>query len=200
MRRGDAITPPGSTSDLCVVVGLGNPGRQYLHSRHNVGFRCLDLVAQRHQVQLADRRRNATIGQGHIEDRPVVLAKPRTFMNRSGRAVRYLLDRFHGGVAQLLIVADDMDLPLGRLRLRPSGSSGGHLGLQSIIDELGSQDFPRLRIGIGRPGGATAPVAHVLGKFSSAEQLLEAEAVERAAQALVVFLAEGIETAMNRFN
>ncbi len=200
MRRGDAVTPPGNPSDLCVVVGLGNPGRQYLHSRHNVGFRCLDLVAQRHQVQLADRRRNATIGQGRIEDHPVVLAKPRTFMNRSGIAVRYLLDRFHGSVPQLLIVADDMDLPLGKLRLRPGGSSGGHLGLQSIIDELGSQDFPRLRIGIGRPGGATAPVAHVLGKFPSGEELLVVEAVERAAEALAVFLAEGIDTAMNRFN
>ena len=189
-----------SPRELALIVGLGNPGREYRSSRHNVGFRCVELLARRHGITLSERRRHATLGQGRVADHPAVLAKPRTFMNLSGGAVRYLLDRFHGRGSRLLVVVDDMDLPLGTLRLRAAGTSGGHRGLDSIIDELGSQDFARLRIGIGRPGGAVSPVGHVLGEFSAEEEPQVKEALERAAAIVEAVLTEGIEAAMNRCN
>ena len=194
------VAKEASPGGLCLIVGLGNPGREYAHSRHNVGFRCVELLARRHHVALAERRRHATLGQGWVAGYPTVLAKPRTFMNRSGGAVRYLLDRFHGSIPQLLILVDDMDLPLGTLRLRASGSSGGHRGLDSIIVELGSHDFSRLRIGIGRPTTVGSSVGHVLGEFSADEKSQVSEALKRAAEAVEAVLTEGIEAAMNRLN
>ena len=181
-----------------VIVGLGNPGRSYDHSRHNLGFRCADRLAERHCIRLGERRAHVVLGQGAVGGRPVVVAKPRTYVNASGVAVRYLVQRFGVATDKLLVITDDMDLPVGQLRLRASGGSGGHHGLDSVIGELGTQAFPRLRVGVGRPAGDA--VEHVLGRFSPGQERLLAEAVDRAADALRVWVGEGIEAAMNRFN
>jgi PTH1 family peptidyl-tRNA hydrolase len=181
-------------------MGLGNPGPKYQDSRHNVGYRCLELLARRYAIQVDARRRYVVTGQGDVDGSPVLLARPRIFMNESGMAVGYLRDRYGITPAQLLVIADDMDLPLGKLRLRPSGGTGGHRGLGSIQTELESQDFPRLRVGIGRPGDAGGAIDHVLSRFSADEAPLVTEAVERAVEAVEVFLAEGVQEAMNQFN
>ncbi|MBI2873227.1 MAG: aminoacyl-tRNA hydrolase [Chloroflexi bacterium] len=183
-----------------VIVGLGNPGRQYDATRHNVGFWCMDELARRHGMQFERRHRLALIAQGQIAGGPVVLAKPRTFMNRSGEAVRYLLDRFHSVPGELLVINDDMDLPAGKLRLRPRGSSGGHHGLDSIIAQVGTQEFPRVRIGVGRPPSTAEGVEHVLGGFSRTERALVDDAIRRAADAVEAVLSQGIDVAMNLFN
>lgn len=181
-----------------VIVGLGNPGPRFARSRHNVGFWCIDTLARSHNLTFK-RRTRVLLAQGDIGEQPIVLAKPRTFMNLCGEAVRYLVDRFHLGPGDLVIVYDDMDLPTGSIRLRARGSSGGHNGLNSIIEALGTQSFLRLRIGIGHPAGAD-DVGHVLGRFRPEEEEAVREAVERAAEALEVILAEGLDAAMNRFN
>ena len=183
-----------------LVVGLGNPGKQYLHSRHNVGFRCIDHMARKWGIKLAERRAKAVLGQGQVLDAPIVLAKPRTYMNNSGIAVTYLLARFRAVPADLVIIYDDMDLPLGKLRLRPSGSAGGHNGIKSIIDAVGTREFPRLRIGIGRPAGGVDQVGHVLGTMPPGDRAQVDEAIERAACAVVSVISEGMTEAMNRFN
>ena len=135
-----------------IVVGLGNPGPRYRDTRHNVGFGCVDLLAERWGIAVKDRRRTTVLGQGYREGKAVVLAKPRTFMNLSGESVGYLLARFGGRPADLVIVYDEMALPLGRIRLRARGSDAGHNGIKDIIRTVRTIEFPRLRIGIGGPG------------------------------------------------
>ena len=184
---------------MMVVIGLGNPGRAYAHSRHNVGFWCVDRVARRYGIRLEQRRRHAVLGQGSIMEKEVVLAKSRTYMNRSGVAARYLLDRHHVSAEALLVVYDDMDLPLGTLRLRAQGSSAGHNGIKSIIAELGTQQFPRLRIGVGRPQGQDA-VSFVLGRFNSKEMKGVNEALDQAIEAVGWVAQHGLESAMDRYN
>ena len=189
------MSPP----DL-VIVGLGNPGNQYAHTRHNVGFRCVDRIAASHSIALSRRNRSAIIGEGIIEGHAVVLAKPRTFVNRSGEAITYLLSRFRVSPRDLLVVYDDIALPLGRMRLRPDGGAGGHNGIKSIIDSVGTQDFPRLRIGIGSPPEGSDQIEYVLGTMSDDERKIADETLEQAAQAVVSTLTDGITVAMNRFN
>jgi PTH1 family peptidyl-tRNA hydrolase len=183
---------------LKLVVGLGNPGREYEETRHNVGFRVTEELADRYRVAMKTHARwkaravKVPAGDG------LLLAQPTTFMNLSGWAVRELAAFHKIDAADLLIVYDDADLPLGRLRLRAGGSAGGHNGLKSIIQELGTDQFPRLRIGVGRQGGELK--SHVLGRFSADEEAQMDEAVKRAADAAEVFVADGILAAMNRFN
>lgn len=181
-----------------LVVGLGNPGPRYDGTRHNVGFACIDLLAERAGVRLSDKRQHALIGEGSLAGARVVLAKPRTFMNASGLAARYLLDRYGLRAERMLVVYDDMDLPLGALRVRAQGSSGGHNGLNSINAEVGTSAYPRVRIGIGRP--AHGAIEHVLARFTREEQAVVDEALARAADAVEAWLTEGIDAAMNRFN
>ena len=181
-----------------IVIGLGNPGEKYAGTRHNVGFRCIDLVAQRAEMKLNDKRKQTALGQGRLAGESVVLAKPRTFMNHSGVAARYLVDRFGTKPDRLLVVMDDMDLPLGKVRLKASGGSGGHNGLNSISAELGTADYPRLRIGIGRPAGNA--IRHVLDSFSAEEEQALAEALESAAQMVETWVEHGVDRAMNEFN
>ena len=181
-----------------VVVGLGNPGPKYAGTRHNAGFMCIDRLAERAGIALNDKRRAALLGECRIDGKRVVLVKPRTFMNVSGEAVRYAMDRYRVRAESVLIVLDDLDLPLGRIRMRASGGSGGHNGLNSINAALGTQDYARLRIGIGRPQGGT--IGYVLGAFSR-EEAPEAEAViERAADAAEAWLTHGVNYAMDNFN
>ena len=195
------------TDGLRLIVGLGNPGREYAHSRHNVGFWCLNRLARRHGITFSSRGRLAAVGEGELAGQPVILAKPRTFVNLSDRAVSHLLQRYHLSPQQLLVVCDDLDLPLGRVRVRARGSHGGHRGMRSIVEAIGSQDFPRIRIGIGRPQVAGEPswvteavVDYVLGPLTAEERRILDEAVATAGEAILCLLSEGVETAMNRYN
>ena len=183
-----------------LIVGLGNPGIKYARTRHNIGFRCVDLLAKKHSITLSRHRPKAMIGEGAIGKIPVALAKPRGFVNESGWAVRFLLDRYRVTPANIVVVYDDMNLPLGNIRLRPQGSSGGHNGMKSIIDAISTNEFPRLRIGIGRPADNSCDIKHVLGKMSRAEHEIADQALASAAQAIIVALTEGVEEAMNQFN
>lgn len=183
-----------------IIVGLGNPGKQYASSRHNLGFWCVDRLSHEHAIPVSQRRRLAVIGEGHIEGEPVVLAKPRTYVNRSGLAVSYLLARYRAAPETLLIIHDDLALPLGRIRIRPKGSSGGHNGIQSIIETLGTSDFTRIRVGIGRPSEDMDQVKYVLGDFSPEDREAINEKVAQVAQAVVQLVTQGLDQTMSRFN
>ncbi|MGQ9456931.1 MAG: aminoacyl-tRNA hydrolase [Anaerolineae bacterium] len=182
-----------------LVVGLGNPGPEYVRNRHNVGFLCLDRLAERHGISPWRRKHHALVAEGLVAGHPVVLAKPQTFMNLSGQAVRPLMRHYGVALADLLVVHDDLDLDLGVLRLRRQGSSAGHKGVQHIIDTLGSREFPRLRIGVGRPAHGD-PVDYVLSDFTLDESIVIDRALDRAVEAIVAWLERGIEAAMNAFN
>ena len=194
------MTGRAALSDASIIVGLGNPGPRYAETRHNVGWRALDLLARQIGVPVNERRPKAVLGAGRFAGNRVVLAKPRTYMNNSGEAVEYLLARFGGGPPNLLVIYDEMALPAGRIRLRAAGSDAGHNGIRSIIRAVGGVGFPRLRIGIGGPPPGVEPRDYVLGKFSDNEAEAIAGAVERAAAAVRCVLEENINTAMNRFN
>ena len=183
-----------------LIVGLGNPGKEYAAHRHNVGFQVVDTLARTHGLAFSHRRGLARIAEGRIGNQPVILAKPQTFMNLSGRSVGRLSRAYHVPPEQVLVIYDDLDLPLGRLRLRAEGSSGGHKGIRSIIDSLGTQAFPRLRVGIDRPPGRMDPVDYVLQPFDRDQKPLVAEALARAVAAVECWLTEGIIAAMDQFN
>lgn len=180
-----------------LIVGLGNPGRQYAYTRHNVGYEVVDLLARRYGVVLATRKCQALVGEIEIHDERVMLAKPVTYMNLSGDSVSLLAKRNNVKHEDMLVIYDDMDLPLGKLRIRPSGSAGGHNGMKSIITRLGGNDFPRIRIGIGREGDA---IEHVLSRFNKREREQIDYAVDRAADAAEAIYINGLESAMNAFN
>ena len=190
-----------------LIVGLGNPGSQYARSRHNVGFWCVNRLGRAHGIPLSTHGRLATTGRGELAGREVVLVKPRTFVNLSGRAVAALVRRYDVAPSDLLVVYDDLDLPLGRVRVRPGGSHGGHRGMKSIVESVGSREFPRIRIGIGRPQVAGQPTyepeevaGYVLSPVTAGERRVLDEAVAHAAEAVLVILAEGVDAAMSRFN
>lgn len=180
-----------------LIVGLGNPGRAYAHTRHNVGFDVVDMLARRRKTKVLGRQCRALVGSFDAGGERVLLAKPQTFMNESGSAVSALVDRYGIRPEDLIVVYDDMDLPPGRIRIRKKGSSGGHRGMNSIIRSLGTTDFPRLRIGIGHGDEA---VEHVLSRFSRKELALVRPALERAVDALEMIIKDGIEAAMNVYN
>lgn len=183
-----------------LIVGLGNPGSRYAANRHNVGFRCLDRLAGAHDLAIDKRQKRARVALGTIHGRRVILAQPQTFMNESGRAVAPLARFYQVEMERLLVVYDDLDLPLGTVRLRPEGGTGGHKGMRSIAEHLGSQSFSRLRLGIGRPPGRMDPAAYVLQDFSVEDQPLVEDMLERAVTAVETWLREGIEAAMSRHN
>jgi PTH1 family peptidyl-tRNA hydrolase len=183
---------------VLVVLGLGNPGREYAATRHNAGYRVLDVLAAEAGAEFARRRFESLVAEISLEGRKVLLCKPQTYMNLSGRAARAVLDFYKLDNPAMLVVCDDFNLRRGRLRVRRGGSAGGHKGLDSIIGQLGSPDFPRMRLGIGAaPGGATD---HVLGRFTAEEQADVSELVQRAAAAVRCWVLEGIDACMNRFN
>jgi len=185
---------------LKLVVGLGNPGREYARNRHNVGYQIVNLLAKAHGLRFDKRRGKARLASGSIGEQQVILAKPRTFMNLSGQAVARLVHFYQVEPEDLLVIFDDLDLPIGRIRLRPRGGSSGHKGMASIIEQLGRDDFPRLRVGIGRPPGKMDPADYVLQDFSEEQEEVMAEVRERAVAAVECWLREGIEAAMNEFN
>jgi len=182
-----------------LIVGLGNPGPQYAHTRHNAGFMVVEQFATTHQLTSRKLQFNAVVIAGALGDDKVWLARPLTFMNESGRAVGSLLRWLKLDLGDLLVVYDEIDLPLGKLRLRPDGSSGGHKGMKSIIQNLGSDQFARLRIGVGRPVHGDG-INYLLSDFARDELPVVNEAIERAVTAVEVFVARGIVTAMNQFN
>ena len=188
-------------SDLqYIIVGLGNPGRQYAGTRHNFGFELLDRLCVRLDAQGLRLQSQALVTSVMHEGRKIFLAKPQTYMNLSGTAVNGLATFYKLPLGNMLVAHDDLDLPFGTLRLRPGGGPGGQKGVKSAIESLGSQDFSRLRLGIGRPPGKMDPADYVLQQFSRAEREELAPILDRAADAAMAFIGEGIQVAMNRFN
>jgi PTH1 family peptidyl-tRNA hydrolase len=191
-----------------LIVGLGNPGKAYAHNRHNIGFRCINHLARLHSIPMKGHQCQSQIGTGKIAGIEVLLAKPKTFVNQSGESVVRLMRKYSIPVNNLIVIYDDLDLPLGKLRLRPGGSAGGHKGINSIISALGSEDFPRIKVGIGRPttGDGTAItdedaiVGYVLSDFSPQEDATIKPTIARVAEAIHCVLTEGIVAAMNKFN
>lgn len=183
-----------------LIVGLGNPGRRYRGTRHNVGALVLARLAERAGIRVNEDEGFAEVGRGTIGGYRVLLARPHTYMNVSGEAVRDLRRRHRLRPEDILVIVDDIDLPLGRLRLRAGGSAGGHNGLRSVIEALGTTAFPRLRVGIGRPPDGVDPADYVLTRFTADEEQVLQGAVERAADAVTVAMTDGLPAAMNRFN
>ena len=183
-----------------MIVGLGNPGLAYRHTRHNFGFLAIDKLADDLNIPVKRLKFKAMIGEGRFGDNKVILVKPLTFMNESGRAVAPLLRFFKLPLSNLLVIHDDLDLPLGTLRLRPSGGTSGQRGMASIITQLGTQDFPRMRLGIGRPPGQMDPVDYVLKDFLPAEHELQKIVLQTAVEASQTFIEEGLTKTMNKYN
>jgi len=185
---------------MWAVVGLGNPGPAYAGTRHNAGAMALERLAREEGVVLERAHRLVCLGWWRPEGQEVLLVRPRTYMNESGQAVGYLQRRFQLPPSRFLVLYDDMDLPLGRLRLRPGGSAGGHRGMASVLQALGTASVPRLRIGIGRPPPGVDPVEFVLSPFTPEEWAVMEPALERAVSAVRAVVQEGLERAMDRFN
>ncbi len=184
------------------LVGLGNPGSKYRGTRHNIGFDVVDFLASRHGLSFDSVKSPAPyeIATGSVLNRKLVLLKPLTYMNRSGDAVAPLVRFYKIPLQDLLVIHDDIDLPLGKIRFVRSGGHGGHNGIRSIIQSLGSRDFPRLKIGIGRPTGPIPVDKYVLSRFDEAERKIVDQVVELCVEAIECFLREGIEAAMNEYN
>lgn len=183
-----------------LIVGLGNPGLAYRHNRHNVGFMVAEALAEKIDIPLKRVKFKAQIGNGKYEGIPVIIAKPLTFMNNSGEAVAPLVRYFKVPLERLLVIHDDMDLPLGTLRMRPSGGSAGHNGMLSIFDKLGTNAIPRLRVGIGRPPGRMDPADYVLQDFPKSDEELLKMVIGQACEAALAFITTGLEKAMNIHN
>lgn len=183
-----------------MVVGLGNPGREYRETRHNIGFKVVDTFSTRHDIKLTKVQNKAIVGISNNQDRRVILVKPQTFMNLSGQAVSALMRYYKVTLQNLIVAHDDVDLPLGTIRMRPGGGSAGQKGIGSIIERLGSQDFPRLRMGVGRPPGQMDAAGYVLQPFHKTDLEILPEFLDRAVDALDCFLELGLEPAMNRYN
>ena len=188
-------------NDLHLIVGLGNPGAEYARTRHNAGFAMVDRLADRWRADLKYAGRfNARLARSEPSGRPVLLCQPQTYMNSSGDAVAPLIGFYRVALERVLVVVDDADLPLGELRLRPRGSSGGHHGLESIQQRIGSDGFARLRIGIGRTAGAREITGYVLGRFSSTEARRADKVWAAACDQAECWLTAGIQKAMSQFN
>jgi peptidyl-tRNA hydrolase, PTH1 family len=185
---------------MFLIVGLGNPGREYKETRHNVGFMVVDRLCQKWGVKPSRLQSKALVAQTLVEEEKIILAKPQTFMNLSGEAVGPLMRYYKLELSQLIVIHDDLDLPLGTLRLRPGGGSGGQKGLNSIIQKLGTQDFPRMRIGIGRPPGRMDAADYVLQSFSSGDMETFQFVLNKAEEAVTAFIQHGLDTAMNQYN
>lgn len=183
-----------------LIVGLGNPGREYRDNRHNVGFMLVDRIAVRLNARGMKVQSKAIVMDAKYEERKLILAKPQTYMNLSGQSVQGLAHFYKVPFTNLMILSDDLDIPFGTIRIRASGGPGGQRGLGSILEQLGTKDIPRLRIGIGRPPGRMDPAAYVLQDFSRDEVKLLSEVLDRGADAVLAFVTHGLNKAMNDFN
>ena len=185
---------------MVCVIGLGNPGMKYKNTRHNAGFRVIDLLAKEYGIKFKASKFQAKTAQGSVDGKKVLLVKPLTYMNESGYAVDAVMDYFHIPARDIVVLMDDMDLPLGSIRIRDKGSAGGHNGLKSIISYLKSEDFARVRIGIGKPEGQKGTVPHVLGKFGPQEGELAGETFGRCVRAVDCLIREGLQAAQSKYN
>jgi PTH1 family peptidyl-tRNA hydrolase len=186
-------------SDIRVIIGLGNPGKEYADTRHNVGFKTVDLLAEKLAVEFTQKKFSSIFGQTEFEGKKLILLKPQEYMNRSGQAVSAIKGFYKIEDSDLMVVTDDMAIEPGVIRVRAQGSAGGHNGLKDIIQKLGSDQFPRLRIGIGKSDLPDSK-DYVLGKISPNHGQLLQDAIENASQALICWLRENIDSVMNRFN
>ena len=187
-------------AEVYLIVGLGNPGPRYERTRHNIGFMTVERLAQKHGLSFSKIEHRAQVASGTILGRRVILAKPQTFMNLSGDSIAPLARFYKIEPDHIIVVHDDLDLPLGTLRLRKSGSSGGQNGLKHIRQRMGTQDIPRVRIGVGRPPGRMDPVDYVMTPFKGDDEILAVEVQDRAITATETWLTDGIELAMSRHN
>jgi len=192
--------------DMKLIVGLGNPGKTYTNNRHNIGFMCLSHFAKTQGISFDKKQGKARIGSGEVAGNQLLLARPQTYMNHSGQSVSRLVNKYKIGLNDILIIHDDLDLPLGTIRFRQSGSSGGHKGVDSIIYELESQDFPRLKVGIGRPLTSVPEIieddiiSYVLSDFTPEEKRIVNQVIPRVSEAILCLITEGLTAAMNKYN
>ena len=187
-------------TDTYLLIGLGNPGREYKDSRHNFGFMLIDRLCVRLNARGMKMQSKAIVISTTYEERKLILAKPQTYMNLSGQSVQGLAHFYKIPLTNMMVLSDDLDLPFGAIRIRASGGPGGQRGMASIIEHLGTQDFPRLRLGIGRPPGRMEAADYVLQDFSRADLKNLSEVLDRAADAVLTFVTEGLNAAMNKFN
>ena len=193
-----------------LIIGLGNPGRTYINNRHNVGFQCIDILSKTMDIPIDQRKSKASLGKGTIGADDIVLAKPRTFMNASGLAVQALRDKYRIKTADIVVIYDDLDLPLGKIRIRQVGSAGGHNGIKSIIQNLGSNEFIRIRVGIAplkndnslyyADNKGTRTPEFVLSNFNAEEKKIINDACEKVAEAVTSIISEGVLVTMNKYN
>jgi PTH1 family peptidyl-tRNA hydrolase len=187
-----------------LIVGLGNPGRSYARNRHNIGFICLNRFARTQGIKFDRKKGLARIGTGKVADNEVVLARPQTFMNNSGRSLSRLIKKFNIDLKDLIVIHDDLDLPPAKIRISHGSGSGGHKGINSIIQEIGSQDFIRLRVGIGRPDKPQISeddiIDYVLSDFTPAEKKVIDKIIPKVSEAILCLLTEGLTPTMNKFN
>lgn len=188
------------TEETFLIVGLGNPGREYKDNRHNLGFMLVDRLSVRLNARLSRMQAKALVGTVNYEGNKLILAKPQTYMNLSGQSIHGLARFYKVPLENMIVAHDDLDLPFGTIRIRPGGGPGGQKGVASTIERLGTKDFRRLRIGIGRPPGRMDPSAYVLQNFTQADLPLLSEVLDRAAEAVLTFVTKGLDTAMNKFN
>ena len=188
------------TENTFLIVGLGNPGREYKDNRHSVGFMLVDRLTVRLNVRMSRLQAKALVATSTYEGQKLILAKPQTYMNLSGQSIQGLAHFYKIPLENMIVAHDDLDLPFGTIRIRPGGGPGGQKGIASTIERLGSKDFPRLRIGIGRPPGRMDPADYVLQDFPRADLQLLSEILDRAADAVMTFVTEGLNEAMNKFN
>lgn len=186
--------------NMYIIIGLGNPTKEYDKTRHNVGFAVIDELAERMNIEVEEKKHRALCGKGMLNGQKVVLAKPQTFMNLSGESVRSIVDFYKVTSEEVIIIYDDISLEPGQLRIRTKGSAGGHNGIKSIIAHLGTQEFPRIRVGIGEKPNRMDLADYVLSRFSKGEQVLMDDAFKEAADAAAMMVSEGADPAMNHFN
>ncbi len=186
--------------DIFLIVGLGNPGNRYENTRHNVGFRTIDYLSEKHNIKLSKIGYKAIYGDGLIGEKRVILVKPQTFMNLSGESVKEIVNWYKLSLDRLIVIYDDIDLDPGKIRIRPKGSSGSHNGMKSIIFQLQAENFPRIRIGIGRPPEKWDFADYVLSKFPKEEWEIMFNSIEKAAEAAIMITKSGPGKAMNCYN
>ena len=185
---------------MYIIAGLGNPGKEYAGSRHNVGFMTLDELADRYNIDVREKAHKALIGKGMIEGNKVILVKPQTYMNLSGESIRSVMDYYKTEPSEFIVIYDDISLEPGQIRIRKKGSAGGHNGIKNIIAHLGTQEFPRIKVGVGAKPPRMDLADYVLGRFSAEDRRVMEEAFKTAAKAAQVMITDGAEAAMNQFN
>jgi len=187
-------------TETYLIVGLGNPGREYRETRHNIGFMLADRLAVKLNARFTRLQSKALMASANYQERKIILAKPQTFMNLSGQSVQGLIRFYKLPLTHILIAHDDLDLPPGTIRFRPDGGSAGQKGMNSILERLGTDEFPRLRLGVGRPPGQMQAPDYVLQDFTKNEMTLISDTLDRAVEAVFIFIIEGLNSAMNKYN